>query len=421
MFKNYFKIFLKVTQQNKLFTFLSVFGISLTIMFIMILSMTLENIIKGSGPEEDSELLLYAWRLKTQSTEEGKNSNSQSSLSKLMFENYFKDLKSPEIISLKQTEQWEFIYNGNRYHEVCMNTDGNFWKIYHFDFIEGRPFTREEVDANNNYAVISESLKEVFFGNDEPAIGKSIDYNNIMLTVVGVVRDAPATAMHTGAAIYKPYNLIISPTTGEYHGNYTIVFKAKEKKDKAAIVKEAQEVLHRIDLADDKLRFFMPGPSSELDRMLIGYGDPEDFSGRAKPIMLFLGQILGFMLLPAINLMALNFSRMRERSEEIGVRKTFGATIPVIRKQFVFENIMLTIFGGIIGIILSYLLVVLFGSQIRIPLNFFTSVELSFSFNPLVFIIALVSCLLFALLSGVLPAMRMSGMKPVKILRGGEL
>ncbi len=66
---------------------------------------------------------------------------------------------------------------------------------------------------------------------------------------------------------------------------------------------------------------------------------------------------LAFLLLPAINLMALNFARIHERGEEIAVRKSFGAPIRILRGQFLFENMLMTIVGGIIGIILSYLVV----------------------------------------------------------------
>jgi len=421
MFKNYLKIFIKVSKQNKLFTFLSIFGISLTIMFIMIIAMTFENIINGSGPEENSNHILHAWRLKTESTVEGERGYSTGGLSQKLYTDYLQDLKIPEYISLHRSSQWEFIYNGNRFQKSCIHTDGNFWKIFSFNFSEGRPFSQEEVKDGNNYAVITESLKELFFGNKESACGKTIEYNNMQLIIVGVVEDVPPAALNTQASIYIPYNLIIGLHTSSFHGGYHVVFKARSKKDKAAIISEVQEVIRRIDLADDKLRYFMPGPNSEFEKLLIGYGDPEDYSGRAKPLLLFFGQILGFILLPAINLMALNFSRIRERSEEIGVRKTFGASASVIRKQFVFENIMLTMLGGVVGIVLSYLVVALFGSEIEIPLDFFRSVEITYSFNILVFLSAFASCLLFAILSGVLPAVRMSKMKPVKVLRGGEL
>ncbi len=66
MLKNYFKIFLKIASQNKLFTFLSLFGISLTIMFVMIFSMTISKITSGSGPESDLKKMIFSDRVKTE-------------------------------------------------------------------------------------------------------------------------------------------------------------------------------------------------------------------------------------------------------------------------------------------------------------------------------------------------------------------
>jgi putative ABC transport system permease protein len=125
--------------------------------------------------------------------------------------------------------------------------------------------------------------------------------------------------------------------------------------------------------------------------------------------------------LPAVNLMALNFARIQERGEEIAVRKSFGAAASVLRGQFLFENILMTLTGGLIGIILSYFVVALLGNSLTISVNFMSSVPLTFSFNYKVFVAALVSCLIFGLMSGYLPAVRLSRMKPAVYLKGGEL
>jgi putative ABC transport system permease protein len=119
--------------------------------------------------------------------------------------------------------------------------------------------------------------------------------------------------------------------------------------------------------------------------------------------------------------MALNFARIHERGEEIAVRKSFGAAASVLRGQFLFENILMTLAGGLIGIILSYLIVTLLGDSISLRINFFSNVPLTFSFNYLVFVTALIVCLIFGLLSGYLPAVRLSRMKPAVYLKGGEL
>jgi putative ABC transport system permease protein len=64
--------------------------------------------------------------------------------------------------------------------------------------------------------------------------------------------------------------------------------------------------------------------------------------------------MLLFMLLPALNLVNLNSSRIMERSSEIGVRKAFGATSSTLALQFIVENIVLTLLGGALGLILAY-------------------------------------------------------------------
>jgi putative ABC transport system permease protein len=82
---------------------------------------------------------------------------------------------------------------------------------------------------------------------------------------------------------------------------------------------------------------------------------------------------------------------------------------------------LMTIVGGIIGILLSYLVILLLGDSLTIGTFSRNNISLSFSFNYIVFVAALVSCLIFGLLSGYLPAVRLSQMKPAVYLKGGEL
>ena len=93
----------------------------------------------------------------------------------------------------------------------------------------------------------------------------------------------------------------------------------------------------------------------------------------------------------------------------------------MLKGQFIFENLLLTLTGGAIGILLSFFVVALLGNTLSIPVKAGTTVPMSFSFDYQVFGIALGVCLLFGMLSGVLPAIRMSRMKPVKYLKGGEI
>jgi len=424
MLKNYFKIFIKVASQNKLFTFLSLFGISLTIMFIMIFSMTISKITSGSGPEKDLKKIVFCQRVKTRTTHNGKSENgySISSCGRSLCEDHLKNIKNANIISMYSGPQpWEFIFNSKYQSKLQNQTDAEYWNLYDYKFLQGRPYNKEEVTKSSNLAVITSSLKELLFGSDENVLGKTIRYTSMNLIVTGVVVDPPKTDQNAMGDLYFPYTLIKNNNPSEeYLGGFIIAFKANSSKQFGPIRTEAQEMVARLDAADTLHSVFLSGPYSQVEKMIVGYGDPEEYSVGTS-LFKYLMFALAFLLLPAVNLMALNFSRIQERGEEIAIRKSFGAATGVLRGQFLFENILMTLTGGIIGILLSYLVVALFGNSLTLSVAFMNNVPLTFSFNYAVFAAALIACLVFGLLSGYLPAVRLSRMKPAIYLKGGEL
>ena len=424
MIKNYFKIFLKVALQNKLFTFLSLFGISLTIMFVMIFSMTISKITTGSGPEKDLKDVVFCDRIKTKQTIKGKANNgySVSSCGRRVSETYLKKTKSADIVSMYTGAMpWEFILDGKYQKRAQNQTDAEYWELFDYKFLSGRPYTNEEVTNGANLAVITKSLKELFFGNEENVLGKIIHYTSLDLIITGVVEDPSKSAQNAVGDLYFPYTLLKNTEApDDYMGGFTLAFKGKDTKQFKAISDETHEMIARLDAADTSRAIFLSGPLTQLGKMMRGYGDPEEYS-KGSTLFKFLLFALAFILLPAVNLMALNFARIHERGEEIAVRKSFGAASRVLRSQFLFENILMTLTGGVIGIILSFLVVALLGNSLSLNVNYFSNVPLTFSFNYLVFAASLIACLIFGLLSGYLPAIRLSRMKPALYLKGGEL
>lgn len=423
MLKNYFKIFLKVASQSKLFTFLSLFGISLTIMFVMIFSMTISKITNGSGPEKDLKKIVFCQRVKTRETHKGKVSNgySISSCGRSLCEEHLKNVSSATLSSMYTgPNPWEFIFNGQYQKMIQNQTDAEYFNVFNYKFLQGRPYTKEEVIKGANLAVISRSLKELLFGSEENVLGKTIQYASMNLIVTGVVENPPKTDQNAVGDLYFPYTVIKNNDWDKYIGSFIMAYKAESPKQFPLIRNEAQAVIARIDAADTTEAIFLSGPYSQIEKMMVGYGDPEDYSVGTS-LLKYLMFALAFILLPAVNLMALNFARIHERGEEIAVRKSFGASSKVLRKQFLFENILMTLTGGVLGMLLSYLVVALLGNSLTIRIDFLNNVPLSFSFNYIVFAAALISCLIFGLLSGYLPAVRLSRMKPAVYLKGGEI
>jgi putative ABC transport system permease protein len=117
-----------------------------------------------------------------------------------------------------------------------------------------------------------------------------------------------------------------------------------------------------------------------------------------------------FLLLPTLNLININISRIMERSSEIGVRKAFGASSKTLVGQFIIENIILTSFGCLIGIVLSIIILQVINNS-----NLIANIHLTIDFTVLFF--SIIACLVFGLLSGVYPAWRMSQLQIATALK----
>jgi len=131
-----------------------------------------------------------------------------------------------------------------------------------------------------------------------------------------------------------------------------------------------------------------------------------------KLVGLLAGLGLLFVLIPTVNLVNINISRIMERASEIGVRKAFGAPARTLVGQFLVENILLTIVGGVVGFVGSIL-------ALRVISQSGIATYARFTLNPRVFAYGMAMAVLFGLISGVYPAWRMSRLNPVDALKGG--
>jgi putative ABC transport system permease protein len=148
-----------------------------------------------------------------------------------------------------------------------------------------------------------------------------------------------------------------------------------------------------------------------IGRMFTGDGTGAGTGyGRRLEIFMAAGAAL-FMLLPAVNLVNLNTSRIMERASEIGVRKAFGASSPTLIGQFVIENVFLTLVGAAVGFVIAAAVLRLVNASGAI---LYAQLHLNYR----IFGWGVLMALAFGLLSGVYPAWRMSRLHPVQALKG---
>lgn len=137
-----------------------------------------------------------------------------------------------------------------------------------------------------------------------------------------------------------------------------------------------------------------------------------------REYLLNAGSILLFLLLiPALNLIGVVQSSIQRRKAEVGIRKAFGATTGKMTAQFLYENLIITSLGGILGFALSFILLMLCKSFL---LSGSTLITADMLLKPEVFIGALLFVLLLNLLSAGIPAIRISRKEIVTALNENE-
>jgi putative ABC transport system permease protein len=416
MLKNYLKVALKVLLRRKFYTFISLFGISFTLLVLTVAVTLFDHMFGPFPPETKSDRSAGVFFI--EQTNKQRRSVSNGLPGYLFLDRYVRTLKGAEKVSLHTLPSPVQSYkDGVSIESYVKRTDGEFWEILDFQFLEGGPFTREDEKNRNFVAVINEATRKKFFG-EEPAVGRFIDVDGQRLRVVGVVANVPMLRLTPFADIWKPLSTAKNDAyRKQFLGDCMAIVLAKDRSSLKQVEDEFQAVLKKVEMPDPKeYQTLLGSMGSLLDvfaRMLFGReGDYKtDHRGRLISWLMFFAFL--FMLLPTVNLVNINVSRVLERASEIGVRKAFGASSRTLVGQFIIENVVLTLIGGLIGFVLS--LAVLRAITLS---GFIPYADFDMSYR--VFGIGLAMALFFGILSGVYPAWKMSRMHPVDALRGAS-
>lgn len=419
MYKIYFKQALLMLKQNKFISMIAIMGTALAIMMIMTIIVADE--IKGisAPPEINRERTLHTnYQVKKDTT---KNSWQSGTLSYDIVKDYLYPLKTPLYISaFTSLASRPSTLTGREGSSEIINahqrlTDATYWKIFSFSFIEGRPFSEEEFTSGISVAVISESLgKKVFKG--ETVLGQTILINFKPYRIIGVVEDVSPVFRLAHSELWAPYSSLKKEDL-----YFNVAMLAEKTSDFAAITAEVRNMEKKYNSENAPWTLFIKGPlNNQLYQKGIWGNNVEEIAQSIviqNRKMIFILLIL--LMIPAINLSGLSLSRIKKRTEEIGIRKAFGAKRYTILIQVLFENLITSLIGGVIGLILSY--IVIFRMRdwlLGIPSGSVIPADTLISIPILLAVFAV--CLVINLLSAGIPAYRASRMKIINSLNQND-
>jgi putative ABC transport system permease protein len=412
MIKNYIKLAVKVLGRRKFFTFISLFGISLTLVVLMVSVAMLDNLFAARKPESRFDRVLGVHVMGLYGPQGGITSSPGYGFLK----QYMTGLQGAENASIFTTQSPTGMYHdGKKIETHLRRTDGAYWQILDFHFLEGGPLTEQDNRDTKFVAVITEDLRGKLFGS-EPAVGKSFAIDGNTFRVVGVVDNVAITRRVAFSEIWVPIRTLRSSYEKEMMGNFGGIVLARSESDFPTLRREFNQRLTHYHFDDPKsFNRIVAGLDTGFEaaaRNIIGNQVDADRTTILRTVLFTMALL--FILLPTMNLVSINLSRIMERASEIGVRKAFGASSRTLIAQFVMENIVLTAIGGAIGFVLSFFVLRAISSAELVP-------YLELDVNLRIFGYGMLMAVAFGIFSGVYPAWRMSRMHPVNALRGGAL
>lgn len=282
-------------------------------------------------------------------------------------------------------------------------------EIFDSRCVLGRAFTEQEVKSMARVVVLGAKIKEDLFGDEDP-IGKMIRIKKTNLRVVGMLEEQGTQMfMNMDDIIYVPIVTTQKLLLGEEHLRW-IIARAKNERviDEAVynirlLLRERHGIYNpENDLAKDDFKVMSQQETAEMLGAVIGI------------MTVFLSCVAAISLIVGgIGIMNIMLVSVAERTHEIGLRKAVGARSKDILSQFLLEAIVLTLTGGIIGIIsgaaVSWLASIALGQLLQVNWQF----TISISSILLAFAVASVIGLTF----GIYPASKAARLSPIEALR----
>ncbi len=273
-----------------------------------------------------------------------------------------------------------------------------YQRVRNLIVLAGRFFDNEDTSGRNKVGVITEKLADRLFGTPSASIGQIIKLSSgLPFTVVGVFKESVDTFGQSEIqedSMLIPYTVsrFFTPTSAVYE----IYFSAASPQDvipATAAIKRVLQSRHRPESVYNV---------QNLTQLLT-------VAGRIADALTVILMLVAFvtLLVSGIGIMNIMLATVTSRIREIGIRKAIGATNREIRFQFLAEAILISLTGGITGIVT--------GLALPFSVRFFT--DYHFPISGLSAIIAIIVSSIVGIIFGTVPASRASQLDPVESLR----
>lgn len=271
----------------------------------------------------------------------------------------------------------------------------------------GRFFTEEEDENLARVVVLGQATKETFFGEGE-AVGQSITLKGEKYRVIGVLAPRGAAGfIDLDTFTYVPVRTLQKKILGVNYVQLIAVKMADPGRERETVADITALLRKRHDIENPNQDDFSVTSTKEALEAI------QDVLGSITVLLIALTSIS--LLVGGVGIMNVMYVSVSERVSEIGLRKALGATEGNILTQFLFEALLITLFGGLTGIVLGLLL-----SLGLSELFAWLGVGIELSFTPMALLLGAGFSLMTGVIFGIAPAYRAATLSPMEAIRKGE-
>src|SRR4051794_11308386 len=309
-----------------------------------------------------------------------------------------RELRGDIVATTGVMTNFDQILIGGKVQDVkVIGTDEAYAPVRNIVISTGRFLDRSDVDLRNKVALLTDKLAERMYGSVAAAMQQTIRLYGLQFTVIGTFREKVETFGQSEVekdTILTPFTVLRYFTPVERIDPLYVQVRSPMEVDRVATrVQEIVAARHR------------PGASYRVDTLTAILNAAKNISLILSAVLVLVSAIT--LVISGIGIMNIMLVTVTERTREIGVRLAVGARAREILFQFLVEAMMVSLSGGLIGILVG----------VAIPLSVQVFADIRIPISPVAIVVAFgVSCLV-GLVFGILPANRAAHLHPTEALR----
>lgn len=405
-----FHSFLKFLNRNKVYTAINIFGLAVSLMFVVLIFLYAWQEFSTDSFHKDKDRIYVSF-----SEINGIAAPAEGMPVSYWLKDAYADIEEVSPVCPYLINSSAVLWRDDVVRTRVLGVEDNFFTFFSFPLVSGNP---ETVLQDEYSAVVSQTFARKLFGSEDP-IGQSLRISDSTTVVVsGVMKDIAHSTIPYADMLFrlervKEFNSFIAKDNANNAGACANFYKLYPGKDLNAHRESILEMfkerywIYRLGYAQD-VRFV-----SLKDAYFEGFGTSENLQFSSKRFVWVLFAVgLIILVFAVFNYINLTVAQSGSRAKEMATRRLLGSSRGGIVFRLVVEAILLTAFSFLLGLLLAKAVAPVAESLLQTRLDF------GILLQPASILLSLGFVLVIGLLAGILPAVLISSAKPVEVVRG---